>query len=40
MIPMISSVALNNPVVTVSLSIIIGAVFGMVSGKVAASMGS
>jgi len=40
MIPMISSVELNNPVVTVSLSIIIGAVFGMVSGKIAEAVGS
>ena len=40
MIPMISSVALHNPVITVSLSIIIGAVFGMLSGKVAEAIGS
>ena len=40
MIPMISSVALHNPVITVSLSIIIGAVFGMLSGKAAQAMGS
>jgi hypothetical protein len=40
MIPMISSVALHNPVITVSLSIIIGAVFGMLSGKAAQAIGS
>ena len=40
MIPMITSAALTNPVVTIALSIIIGTIFGMISGKVAASAGS
>ena len=40
MIPMVTTAALTNPVVTISLSIIIGTIFGMISGKVAASMGS
>ena len=36
--PMVSSMALlQNPVVTVSLSLVIGAIFGMISGKVAAA---
>ena len=40
MIPMVTSVAINNPVITIALSIIIGTIFGMISGKVAASLGS
>ena len=36
--PMVSSMALlQNPVVIVSLSLVIGAIFGMISGKVAAA---
>tara|TARA_B110000008_G_C16890344_1_gene532601 strand:- start:293 stop:802 length:510 start_codon:yes stop_codon:yes gene_type:complete len=40
MAPMVTSIALTNPVVTIALSIIIGSIFGMISGKVAASLGS
>jgi len=39
MIPMISTVAMSNPVVTIAISIIIGSVFGMLSGKVASAIG-
>ena len=35
MIPMISTVAITNPVVSIAISIIIGSIFGMLSGKVA-----
>ena len=38
MIPMISSAAMHNPVITVSISIIIGTIFGMLSGKAAAAI--
>ena len=39
--PMVSSMALmQNPVVIVSISIIIGAIFGMLSGKVAQAISS
>jgi len=37
---MITNISLNNPVVTIALSIIIGTIFGMISGKVAQAAGS
>ena len=40
MIPMITSTAIHNPVITISLSIIIGSIFGMLSGKLAAAIGN
>lgn len=40
LIPMITNISLNNPVVTIALSIIIGTIFGMISGKVAQAAGS
>ena len=39
MIPMISTMAITNPVVSIVISIIIGSIFGMLSGKLAKAIG-
>jgi hypothetical protein len=37
---MVTAASLSNPVVVIALSVILGAVFGMISGKVADAIGS